>query len=154
MKWISSLAKCAIAASLSIAAGAGGLSGTGQRVVASVECRLAETPIKIDGKLDDPAWAKSQVVKEFVIPRAARPPRTSSAFRTSWDIKYFYFAAEMQDADLYGDLKKRNAMTWNNDVIELFIRPTDKKLPLLRVPGNTRKHAARALLSLAGRWRI
>jgi hypothetical protein len=34
----------------------------------------------------------------------------------------------MQDADLYGDMKRRNDRTWNNDVIELFVRPTEQKL--------------------------
>ena len=103
-------------------------AGPAQRVIQTAECRFAEAPIKIDGRLDDAAWTKAQVIKEFVVPRANRSPKTATAFRMAWDIKHLYFAAEMQDADLYGDLKKRNDRTWNNDVIELFIKPSDKKL--------------------------
>lgn len=111
-----------------------------QRVIQSAECRWAESPIKIDGKLNDPAWAKAQVIKEFVVPRANRAPKTATSFRTTWDLKYLYFAAEMDDADLYGDMKKRNDMIWNNDVIELFLKPTDKKLHYYEIqvtPANT-----------------
>jgi hypothetical protein len=118
------------------------LSGAGraQRVIQTAECRFAESPIRIDGMLNDGAWARAQVIKEFVVPRANRSPRTATAFRSAWDIKYLYFAAEMQDADLYGDLKKRNDRTWNNDVIELFLKPTEKKLhyyELQVTPANT-----------------
>ncbi len=105
-----------------------GFTTSAQQVIQSMECRWADSAIKIDGKLDDAAWKKAQVVRQFVVPRQTRAPKTGTAFRTAWDTRYLYFAAEMQDADLFGDLTKRNDQTWNNDVIELFIKPLEKKL--------------------------
>ena len=34
----------------------------------------------------------------------------------------------MADHDLYADVKQRNGMTWDNDVIELFLKPSEHKL--------------------------
>src|SRR5262249_29706043 len=45
-----------------------------------------------------------------------------------WDRRYLYFAAEMEDADLYADVKEHNGMTWSNDVFELFFKPSADKL--------------------------
>ena len=47
--------------------------------------------------------------------------------RLLWDREYLYFAAEMDDSDLYADVKDRDGMTWNNDVFELFFKPADDK---------------------------
>ncbi|MCH7729810.1 MAG: PQQ-dependent sugar dehydrogenase, partial [Planctomycetes bacterium] len=40
---------------------------------------------------------------------------------------YLYFFAEMQDADLYADIKEHDGQTWYNDVFELFFKPADDK---------------------------
>jgi hypothetical protein len=34
----------------------------------------------------------------------------------------------MEDRDLYADVRQRNGMTWTNDVIELFLKPSEQKL--------------------------
>ena len=38
-----------------------------------------------------------------------------------------YFFAEMDDADLFADIKEHDGKTWDNDVFELFFKPADDK---------------------------
>ncbi len=97
--------------------------------VSKAECRWAKGPIKIDGKLDEPAWQDAQVLKDFAVFWLNRKPKTATTARLLWDDHYLYFAAEMEDADLYADVKERNGITWENDVFELFFKPAaDKRL--------------------------
>jgi hypothetical protein len=97
-------------------------------VVRSAECRRASGPIKIDGVLDEAAWEKAQVLKDFAVYWEHRPAKTATKARLLWDDNYLYFAAEMEDSDLYADVTQRNGMTWTNDVFELFFKPSEKRL--------------------------
>jgi Carbohydrate family 9 binding domain-like len=94
----------------------------------SAECRWASGPINIDGRVDEEAWRKAQVLENFVVFWDKRKPKTSTKARLLWDDKYLYFSAEMEDTDLYADVKERNGMTWTNDVFELFFKPHEDRL--------------------------
>lgn len=95
------------------------------------ECRWAADPIKIDGVGDDKAWEKAELIESFIIPwlkgDAARPPKTATKARVMWDKEYFYFLADMEDADLYADVTKQDGELWNNDVFEIFFKPSKDK---------------------------
>jgi len=97
-------------------------------VVRSAECRWATGSIKIDGTLDEAAWEKADVLNKFAVYWLHRPAKTATKARLLWDDNYLYFAAEMEDSDLYADVTQRNGMTWTNDVFELFFKPAEKKL--------------------------
>jgi glucose/arabinose dehydrogenase len=94
------------------------------------ECRWAESPITIDGKADEPAWKNAQVIDHFYLPWLKEPrlSRTATKARLLWDREYLYFYAEMEDTDLYADVKEENGQTWDNDVFELFFKPAEDKL--------------------------
>jgi glucose/arabinose dehydrogenase len=97
---------------------------------AEFECRWAETPVSIDGKADEPAWKQAQIIDNFSLPwlgAAARPARTATRARLLWDREYLYFFADMEDTDLYADVKEHDGPTWNNDVFELFFHPAADK---------------------------
>ena len=94
----------------------------------SAECRWVSGPIKIDGQVDEEAWSKAQVLQNFVAYWAKRKPKTGTKARLLWDDKFLYFTAEMEDTDLYADVKERNGMTWTNDVFELFFKPREDRL--------------------------
>lgn len=98
------------------------------KAVRSTECRWATGPITIDGTLNEPAWQKAQVLKDFVVYWEHRPAKTATTARLLWDDTNLYFAAEMEDSDLYADVTQRNGMTWTNDVFELFFKPSAKRL--------------------------
>ena len=96
----------------------------------SFECRWADSPVAIDGTADEEAWKHAQVIDAFHLPwlgDQARMARTSTKARLLWDREYLYFTAEMEDTDLFADVTEHDGDTWDNDVFELFIRPTPEK---------------------------
>lgn len=90
------------------------------------ECRRATGPIKLDGKADEPAWQQALVIESFGAFWASRPGKTATKARLLWDDEYLYFHAEMEDADLYADERKTNGHLWDNDVFELFFKPSEQ----------------------------
>src|ERR1051325_3326852 len=75
------------------------------------ECRFTDTPIKINGKGTDPAWKHAQTIDNFYLPwlgEKARPSKTKTKAKLLWDREYLYFFADMEDADLYANIKEHN----------------------------------------------
>jgi hypothetical protein len=98
------------------------------RAVRSAECRWASRPIKIDGKIDDIAWEKAQVLKDFAVYWQNRKPKTATTARLLWNNSYLFFMADMEDTDLFADVTAHNGITWENDVFEIFLKPSRKEL--------------------------
>jgi hypothetical protein len=96
--------------------------------VREAECRRATNRVKIDGVLDEVAWEKAQVLEDFSAFWENRKARSATKARLLWDENYLYFCAEMEDVDLYADVKEHNGMAWTNDVFELFFKPHEDKL--------------------------
>ena len=96
--------------------------------VRSAECRWASGRIKLDGVLNEPAWDKAEALHDFAVYWQDRKPRTATTARLLWDDDHLYFCADMEDSDLYAVVKDRNGMTWNDDVFELFFKPSADKL--------------------------
>src|SRR5687768_14488886 len=92
-------------------------------------CRCADSPIKVDGVADEEAWKSAEMVDHFYQPWQKDAPRarTATKARLLWDRENLYFFAEMEDADLYADVKEHDGMAWENDVFELFFKPADDK---------------------------
>jgi hypothetical protein len=93
----------------------------------SFQCHWTNNKIKIDGVLNDIAWDNAEVI-ELTVPWEKRPAKTATKARLLWDKQYLYFSAEMEDHDLFADVKEPNGITWENDVFELFFKPDEKKL--------------------------
>jgi hypothetical protein len=91
------------------------------------QCHWATNKIKLDGVLNDVAWDNAEVI-DFAVPWENRPAKTVTKARLLWDKNFLYFSAEMEDHDLFADVKEPNGITWENDVFELFFKPDDKKL--------------------------
>ena len=92
----------------------------------SHECRRATGPIKLDGKADEPTWQQAAVIESFVTFWTDRKGRTKTQARLLWDDEFIYFHAEMEDADLYADVRETNGPIWENDVFELFFKPAEQ----------------------------
>jgi len=87
-------------------------------------CHWAAGNIAIDGVADEAAWKRAQAIDQFRIPATAGlKPTTTTRARLLWDRQYIYFYADLEDHDLFGDIPERDAMTWNNDVFEIFLKP-------------------------------
>jgi len=86
-------------------------------------CRWAETPPKLDGKLDDACWRGAQPIEYFAA-FWANEPRSGTRAYLAWDDEALYYAGEMTDAELRAFGEKRNEHLWNGDVFELFLKPS------------------------------
>jgi len=99
----------------------------------SFECRRAVGEIVLDGKADEAAWRSAEVLDNFAPfwlrtqEKPAREPYTKTAARLLWDDQFLYFHAEMDDADLFADVTEQDGECWNNDVFELFFKPSEEK---------------------------
>lgn len=96
--------------------------------VRKAECRWAKNAIRIDGELKDAAWDDAEALEDFSSYWAKRKPSTRTRALLLWDKSYLYFAAEMQDLDLFALTRQRNGMTWEDDVFKLFFKPSTKEL--------------------------
>jgi len=88
-------------------------------------CKWTSGPIVIDGKADDVAWQQAQLIENFRIPATAGTiPMTSTRARLLWDREHMYFVAELEDHDLFADIVEHDGKTWENDVFEIFLKPS------------------------------
>ncbi len=92
-------------------------------------CSFTETPPKIDGRANDPAWQKASVIDHFTMPwiPGGPSPRNATRARLLWDREYLYFTAEMDDSDLYATVKEHDGRVWENDAFEMFFKPAVDK---------------------------
>lgn len=88
-------------------------------------CRRVVGKIAIDGKLDEPAWERATPLDDFRIPPDAKKPRHPSSAQLLWDDEFLYFGMVMEDFDVYGLKTERDSATWEDDVAELFLKPSE-----------------------------
>jgi hypothetical protein len=134
---------CLILLALSPAALAGCAAEVAQKeasppVTRAAECRWATNPIRVNGILDEAAWENAQPIKDFAVFWQKRKPATATTAWLLWDNHYLYFAAEMEDHDLFANVEERNGMTWEDDVFELFFKPSTEKLAYYEFQVNAR----------------
>src|SRR3954464_4165483 len=94
------------------------------------ECRWTDQPITIDGKANEGAWTNAVTIENFRLPwlgKEHRSPATKTNARLLWDREYLYFTAEMEDTDVFANVKEPDGQTWDNDVFELFFKPATNK---------------------------
>lgn len=90
------------------------------------EVRRMQGTIRVDGRLDEPAWKTADCETGFVFPWKKTPaPRTR--FRALWDEKNLYLAFEADDTDLVivEDLKDEMDAVFE-DRVELYLAADDK----------------------------
>jgi Carbohydrate family 9 binding domain-like len=88
-------------------------------------CYRASGPPRIDGKLDDPAWADapwSEPFRDIEGDRRPDPP-----FRTRvkmlWDDQALYIAAQMEETHVWGTLTSHDAVIFHDNDFEVFLDP-------------------------------
>ena len=91
----------------------------------SYDCYHTKTPIRIGGKLDDPAWQKAPWTSDFVdIEGTAKPmPRFRTRAKMLWDDNYLYIAAELEEPNVTGTLTKHDSVIFKDNDFEVFIKP-------------------------------
>ena len=88
-------------------------------------CYRASSPINVDGKPDDPAWADAPWTEDFVdIEGPGKPiPRFRSRAKMLWDDQYLYVYAELQEPHVWGTITKKNEVIFRDNDFEVFINP-------------------------------
>jgi hypothetical protein len=83
--------------------------------------RKTDKPIKIDGKLDEAAWADAPSTGPFVNTLNGGPAEQKTEAKLLWDDKNLYVAFENVDADIWSNLTKRDDKLWTQEAVELMI---------------------------------
>jgi Carbohydrate family 9 binding domain-like len=94
-------------------------------------CRHATEPIKIDGLLDDPAWAAAPWTSDFVdIQGDAKPkPRFRTRVKMLWDKNYLYIAAELEEPNVWATLTQHDSVIFHDPDFEVFMDPKGETQP-------------------------
>ena len=90
-----------------------------------------ETPVNIDGKLDDAIWQSAKTETYYMYLSADKEKDAVLAeggkIRIAWDDKYFYLACEFTDSDVVAEGDKDQLHHYQlGDLCELFLKPADK----------------------------
>ncbi len=85
-----------------------------------VAAKIAK-PIKLDGKLDDPAWKTAASTGVFVDTMTGNPGAVATEARLLWDNQNLYIGFENVDADVWAELTERDAKLWTQEAVEVMI---------------------------------
>lgn len=93
-----------------------------------IECRWTETSPVIDGRADEPVWQSATVVNNFRQSwrEGAPAPRQLTRVRLLWDREALYFFADMDDDEVTATVNEHDGKLWQNDVFEIFLRPSEQ----------------------------
>ena len=88
-------------------------------------CRRAESPIRIDGRLDDAAWRAADWTEVFGdIEGELKPePRYRTRVQMLWDDKYIYIGAYLEEPHVWATLTDRDSIIFQDNDFEVFIDP-------------------------------
>ena len=88
-------------------------------------CHKADSPILLDGKLNDIAWTNTDWTDSFVdIEGNLKPkPFYDTKVKMLWDDNYFYFGVEMEEPHIWATLKERDAVIYYDNDFEIFLDP-------------------------------
>ena len=88
-------------------------------------CTRAETPPKIDGRLDDDVWKSAPWTDYFVdIEGEAKPkPRFRTRAKMLWDDRYLYIAAELEEPRPWATLTAHDSVIFRDHDFEVFVDP-------------------------------
>lgn len=88
-------------------------------------CVRAASPVAVDGALDDAAWRNAPWTEDFVdIEGPAKPaPRFRTRAKMLWDDECFYIAAELSEPHVWGTIRERDAVIFQDPDFEVFIDP-------------------------------
>ena len=86
----------------------------------SYDCYRTPHPIKIDGKLDDPAWRRAPWTTDFVDIRGndGPTPRFRTRAKLLWDDTTLYIAAELQEPDVKASITQHDAVIFHDNDFE------------------------------------
>ena len=109
--WLAALPACVIAL---------GQTATPARPV--YEVSRSGQPIKVDGILDESAWAKAPLLGPFVNNRDGSSSPLKTEAKVLYDDRFIYFCTRFVDENVWSTMKKRDEHLWTEEVMEIFLR--------------------------------
>jgi hypothetical protein len=118
----------AVLAIVSLAAQTPSTATTSSAPIPRYEVKRASSPVTIDGKLDDAAWAGAApaVTLQFLWDSQTGAKQTTRA-QVVWDAQAFYVGFDADDADINARFEQRDDPTYMDDAVEIFINPDPKQ---------------------------
>jgi len=88
-------------------------------------CRRVGSPIHIDGSLRDPAWRDLPWTEDFVdiTGEESRRPRFRTRVKMAWDERFFYVGADLEEPHVWGTIREKNAVMFEDNDFEVFFDP-------------------------------
>lgn len=88
-------------------------------------CHRTDGPIKIDGKLNEPAWQQAKLTEEFedISGKGFAKPKYKTQARMLWDDDYLYVAAEIEEPNVTAYLTQRDTIIYHDNDFEVFVNP-------------------------------
>lgn len=90
-------------------------------------CRRAETPVRVDGRLDDVAWKKARWTRTFIDIEGNSEKTPKPRFRTRakmlWDDEYFYIGAYLEEPHVWAELTEHDSVIFRDNDFEVFVDP-------------------------------
>jgi hypothetical protein len=83
------------------------------------------SPIVVDGRLDEPAWHSAEVIDRFVNTVDGSAGRYKTEARIVYDDRFVYFGFRSFDDNVWATKKQRDDHLWEEEVVEVFIKPVD-----------------------------
>ncbi len=100
------------------------------------ELTRAAGAIRVDGRLDDAAWAKAAAVGPFVNSRdgASSPLRTEA--KLLYDDQFLYFAFRVVDENIWATMRQRDDHLWEEEVVEVFLQADPRQTSYIELEVN------------------
>ena len=112
-----------LAASLILTSTVYSLPAQGQpRQLPVYEVWRAPSPMKVDGRVDEPAWARTRSVGPFVRDRDAAPVPYENEAKVLYDDKFLYFSFRSVDENVWATMRRRDQHLWDEEVVEVFLQ--------------------------------
>lgn len=101
------------------------LPGLGASAQRHYTCYFTPEPLTIDGMGNEDAWKKAPWTDDFVdIEGDIRPhPPLRTRTKLLWDKENLYIYAELQEPDLWGELRQHDTIIFRDNDFELFLDP-------------------------------
>ena len=88
-----------------------------------VSALISETPVTIDGKLDEPAWSVAErlYLKDSKTGKAVEDSSYSVYASVCYDETNLYIAFNCYDLDIFSSYTERDQHLWKEEAVEVFI---------------------------------
>jgi hypothetical protein len=93
--------------------------------VAEYTCYRCDSPLVIDGRLDEPAWRRAPRSSPFVDIVTGEKAWFDTRVAMLWDDEYLYFGFTAEETDVWGTLMERDSKIWEENDLEIFIAGKD-----------------------------